>query len=141
MKRLLILFMLFLSPSAFAGDTEIEHYIDTLIKMKQTEITQLENALNKLRAKNLSEQEKFEQIGGPSFQAVEQGLAENGYTILNLLEFGAQNEEAISQWLIENQSVSRGIDTLELEKEALLKEYDILIQPTAAAPANQGEKP
>jgi len=136
MKHLLILFILFLSPSAFAGDTEIEHYFDTLIKMKQTEVTQLENALNRLRAKNLSEQEKFEQIGEPSFHAVEQALAENGYTILNLLEFGAQNEEAISLWLLENQSVPKGIGTLELEKETLLTEYDILIQPTAAAPAN-----
>lgn len=136
MKRITMLILIFLSSSAFAGDATIESYIDTLIRMKQTEIAQLHNAIELLHNSSLTEQEKFEHIGQPSFLAVERVLAEKGYTILSLYRFEENNAAAINQWLIENPAKAIEIDALESGKESLIEEYDLLIKPTTAVTAN-----
>lgn len=132
MKRITIFILLFLSSSAFAGEAAIEKYIDSLIQMKQTEVGQLHDAIELLRGSSLTEQEKFEYIGQPSFSAVERALAEQGYTIMSLYRFEENNSAAINQWLDDHPAQAGKIDALEAEKESLSGEYDLLIKQTTA---------
>lgn len=136
MKRITILFLLFLSSAAVASDFEIEQYVDARILMNQTEVDQLREAINLLHKYDLTEQEKFEHIGQPSFDAVDLALAQMGYTLQSYLRFEENHAAEMDQWLVEHPWQAEEIDALESEKELLIEEYDLLIKPTTAAIAN-----
>lgn len=139
MNRIAILFFVFfLSSPVFADESAIKQYIDALTRMNQTEVAQLDNAVELLRNVNLTKQEQFEHIGQPAFQAVELALANEGYTLTELYRFGNDHAAAIHRWLLDHPEQAEILEVLEYKKEVLVNEFDLLIKTSTAVAENKG---
>jgi outer membrane murein-binding lipoprotein Lpp len=128
MKKILILLMV-LSPAVFAsGKLDIEHFVNAKISVMTTRATELNHAVNLLVTGSLSDQEKFELIGQPSFKAVDDNLKQSGFTMKTYYEFAEQHEQEINGYLLQNPIQASEIDNLSSKLEDLAIEYDQLIQ-------------
>ncbi|MDH5731916.1 MAG: hypothetical protein OEZ58_23275, partial [Gammaproteobacteria bacterium] len=114
-----------------ADDVAIKRFVDAKTSLLQTQVNQLSLAINLLKTETLSDQDKFERIGEPSFSAVDAVLANAGYSVRTFYQFAAENEEAISIWLGFNMLAADHMAALEIECEGLISEYDLLINSPA----------
>ncbi len=128
MKKILILLMI-LSPAVFAsGQLDIEHFVNAKISVMNARATELNQSVNLLMTGSLSDQEKFELIGQPSFKAVDDNLKQSGFTIKTYYEFAEQHEQEIKDYLLQNPLQANEINNLSSQLESLAIEYDQLIQ-------------
>lgn len=127
-RIILILLFCLITPPAFANDGTVEKFVQTMILIKQAENNQLQMAINLLSSEKLTDQEKFERIGQPSFLAVEQVLASQGYTIRKFYQFEQDNGVAIGKWLEDNPNQKKQLTQLDIDRESLLGSYDQVAQ-------------
>lgn len=134
MKRLTVLLFLGLSASvALAVDNvAIQRYVNAHITMLQTQVTQLNFAVNLLNTETLSDKDKYERIGEPAFIAIDEALAGAGYTVKTFYQFDADNSVAITTWLSNNSTEANLINSLEIERDGLVNEYEQLITASNA---------
>jgi len=133
MKTLNLFILLSLSSLAFADDAAIERYINTHINVMQAQVEQLYDAIFLLSNEKLSDQDTFDKIGQPSFQAVDNELQQAEFTPNIYYQFAHKNKNDIDQWLNDHATKATEIDTLQAELDQLMQEYDQLIKRTAAA--------
>ncbi len=128
MKKLILL-LLILSPAVFAADqSAIAHFVNAKISVMNARATELNHAVNLLMLGGLTDQDKFELIGQPSFKAVDENLKQSGFTIKTFYEFAAQHEQEITEYLQQNPVQASDIDNLTAQLDGLAVEYDQLIK-------------
>jgi hypothetical protein len=128
MKKILILLMI-LSPAVFASDQlDIEHFVNAKISVMNARAAELNHAVNLLMLGGLTDQDKFELIGQPSFKAVDENLKQSGFTIKTFYEFAAQHEQEITEYLQQNPVQASDINNLMAQLDGLVVEYDLLIK-------------
>lgn len=126
MKHLIALLLLGISASlAFAADdVAVQRYVNAHITMLQAQVTQLNFSVNLLNTESLSDQDKFERIGEPAFVAIDNALAGAGYTVQTFYQFDAENNDAITTWLINNSVEANLIKSLKIERDGLMGDYE-----------------
>lgn len=110
-------------------ETELQRFHSAKIAEIQAQIDSLYEAVALLQMQTLTEQEKFELIGEPSFQAVDNALSEHGFTLQSLHEFESLYQTQIDTWKAANIEHQNLYTSLEYEKDSLLNSYDQLIKP------------
>lgn len=133
MKHLTVLLLLGISSLAFAADdVAIQRYVNAHIDMLQAQVTQLNFSVNLLNTESLSDQDKFERIGEPTFVAMDNALTNSGYTVKTFYQFDAENNDAITIWLINNSVEANLINSLQLERDGLMGDYEQLMNTPKA---------
>ena len=127
MKWFVLVALLLISPLAIAADIAVEDYIAAEVKMLETQIDQLNAAINLMSSESLTEAEKFERIGEPSFTAVENAMTESGFTIQQFYAYRERYNAEIGEWLSEHEQTAGNIESLQTELERLSEQYDQLI--------------
>ncbi len=127
MKKLILL-LLILSPALFAADqSAVAHFVNAKISVMNARAAELNHAVNLLMSGGLTDQDKFELIGQPSFKAVDENLKQSGFTIKTFYEFAAQHEQEITEYLQQNPVQASDINNLTAQLDGLAVEYDQLI--------------
>ena len=134
MKHLTVLLLLGISASlAFAADdVAVQRYVNAHINMLQAQVTQLNFSVNLLNTESLSDQDKFERIGEPGFVAIDKSLTESGYTVKTFYQYGGDNSAAITIWLINNSIEANFVNSLQIERDGLMSEYEQLMNTPKA---------
>ena len=133
MKHLTVLLLLGISSLAFAADDiAIQRHVNAHINMLQAQVTQLNFSVNLLNTESLSDQDKFERIGEPTFVAMDNALTNSGYTVKTFYQFDAENNDAITIWLINNSVEANLINSLQLERDGLMGDYEQLMNTPKA---------
>ena len=110
---------------------ELERFHSAQLVYLQTQIETLYDSVELLKQRVLTDQEKFEQIGQPSFMAVDRALGESGFTVKTWHHFADQHQQAIEQWQHANPDHQPFVDELTADREQLMQTYDQLIKRTA----------
>jgi hypothetical protein len=124
--RLLVVASMLSSTLAAADDQAIEHYITAETALLETQVTELRLATDLLSQPGLTEADKFERIGQPSFDAVDQSLATFGFTPKQFYQFRDEQQVAIDQWLTDHPPEAVRMQSLQAERDALSDSYDQL---------------
>lgn len=124
MRRLVLAALLFISPLTMAADVSVEDYVAAELKMLETQIDQIHAAVNLMSNENLTDAEKFELIGKPSFSAVDNAMAESGFTLKQFLAYRQENAAEIEEWLTDHEQTAENIESLQTELDRLIEQYD-----------------
>ena len=130
MKYISVFLLLCYTSVALADDAAIARHINAHLQMLGAQVSELNSALWLLKNEALSEADKFERIGQPSFSAIDDALKNAGVTMKQFYQFKDDYADEIEQWLMTNSLQANQIDSLQSEYDVLMSEYDQLINLT-----------
>ena len=122
-KQFMLLILLLISSNISANDAAITRYIEAEKNMLQAQIAQLEEAIS-LLSSGISTEQQYEQIGKPSFSAINKALAQSGYSIKRFYRFQSDYKFAIEQWLSEHYSEASQLKQLKSKRDGLTLAFD-----------------
>lgn len=114
------------SPVTYAS--EVAPFVDARIQLLEAQISQLNNAIELLQARTMTDQEKFELIGQPSFDAVNAALEQVGISLKDLYRFEEEYKEERELWLAFHHTEREKLEQLSAAFQQLQQTYDQLIQ-------------
>ncbi len=121
---------LMLSQTAIAQDSvssaELLQFHNAKIAGLQSQIESMNSAISLMQSSTLTDEEQFELIAEPSFNAYDAVLESYGFTTLTFYQFSDTYVSEIDAWLLENQAVQTQIATLESEYDGLVVILDQL---------------
>lgn len=111
-------------PSAYAAD--VAPYVHTKIQILEVQVNQLNRSIDLIQDETVSEQNRYELIGQPSFDAVDAVLDTAGITLKELYRFEEDHQDERTLWLAFHHDEREQLERLEATVEQLQQTLDQL---------------
>lgn len=119
-----VIWVIGIMPAAYA--TDVAPYVHTKIRILEVQVNQLSRSIKLIQDQTVSEQDRYELIGQPSFEAVDAVLDTAGITLKELYRFEEDYEDERTLWLAFHHDEREQLERLEATVEELQQTLDQL---------------
>jgi hypothetical protein len=133
MKRILVVPLLLLAAasSCAAGGADIPAIVNARLAQLQAEVWLLDNAIDKLSAEDLAQEQWYEEIAGQGFATTDEIVATHGLTLKQLLSHETADHAELQKWLQQHAQQLEQMDALEEQIMQLQQRLDQLMQASS----------
>jgi phage shock protein A len=132
MKKIMSVPLLLLAAASFAaGEVDIPNIVDARLAQLQAEVWLLDNAIDKLAAGDLADEQWYEEIAGQAFATTDEIVATHGLTLKQLLSYEADHHAELQIWLQQHAQQLEQMDALEEQIMQLQQRLDQLMQASS----------
>lgn len=129
MKRIIVVPLLLLAAASFAaGEADMPNIVNARLAQLQAEVWLLDNAIDKLAAQDLPDEQWYEEIAGQAFATTDEIVATHGLTLKQLLSQETDHHEELESWLQQHAQQLEQMDALEEQIMQLQQRLDQLMQ-------------
>ena len=132
MKWILVVPLLLLAaaPTA-AGEADIPNIVTARLAQLQAEVWLLDNAIERLAAGDLADEQWYAEIAGRAFATTDEIVATHGLTLKQLLSHENDHHEELQGWLQQHAQQLEQMDALEEQIMQLQQRLDQLMQASS----------